>query len=171
MKTCLSAQSTLMLVMLVSTPPALAQSTSDTTAVKAILDNEVIAWNRGDAVAYSQDFAEEGTFTNIQGLFFTGHKVFMNRHDQIFKGVFNKTVLQMKVVSLRFVRPDVIVVETLSQVSGFSPAGPPQGAHLDAKGRLFTRLSQVIVKGATAWKIASYHNVDVNPGILIPEAE
>lgn len=162
---------TLILLLSVASTLACAQSKSDTTAIKAILDNEVMAWNTGDAAAYSRDFAEEGTFTNIQGAFFSGHNVFMERHDQIFKSVFNKTVLQLKVVSLRFVRPDVVTVETLSQVSGFSAAGPPPGARLDAKGRLFTRLLQVIVKRGTDWKIASYHNVDIKPGIPIPDAD
>ena len=127
-----------------------------------------MAWNKGDAVAYSRQFAKEGTFTNIQGMFFIGQKVFIDKHDQIFKGIFNKTVLESKLVSLKFIRPDVAVVETLAAVSGFA-AGPPPGAHLDAKGRLYTRLLQVIVKDSADWKIVSYHNVDVKPGIPIPE--
>ena len=147
-----------------------AQSKLDTAAVQTIVQDEVIAWNKGDAVAYSQQFAKEGTFTNIQGMFFIGQKVFSDRHDQIFKSIFNKTVLQQKMVSLKFIRPDVAVVETLSIVSGFT-GPPPPGARLDAKGRLYTRLLQVMVKDAADWKIVSYHNVDVKPGMPIPESE
>lgn len=40
---------------------------------------------------------------------------------------------------------------------------------LDAKGQLNTRLLQVVTKEAGAWKIVSYHNVDVKPGTPIPE--
>ena len=145
-----------------------AQSKSDSAAVQTIIQNEVVAWNKGDATGYSERFAEKGTFTNIQGLFFTGHQTFVERHDQIFKTVFNKTVLQAKLVSLMFVRPDVAVVETLSFVSGFA-AGPPPGARLDAKGRLCTRLLQVMAKESDGWKIVAYHNVDVKPGVPVPE--
>lgn len=145
-----------------------AQSKLDSAAVQTIIQDEVVSWNKGDATAYSQHFAEKGTFTNIQGAFFIGHQTFVERHDQIFKTVFNKTVLQVKPVSLMFVRPDVAVVETLSFVSEFA-AGPPPGARLDAKGRLCTRLLQVMAKEADGWKIVAYHNVDVKPGVPVPE--
>jgi hypothetical protein len=78
-------------------------------------------------------------------------------------------VLQDEVVSLRFVRPDVAVVDALSWVSGFSVAGPPPVLKLDAKGRLRTRLLQVLVKEGDDWKIVVYHNVDIKPGIESPE--
>jgi uncharacterized protein (TIGR02246 family) len=159
---------TLALLLIVSARGIHAQSKSDTVAIQALIENEVMAWNKGDAVAYSRQFAQKGTFTNIQGMFFMGHEVFMQRHEQIFKTVFSKTVLQLKMVALQFVRPDVAVVETLSMVSGFA-GDPPPGARLDAKGRLITRLLQVVVKESADWKIVAYHNVDVKPGVLIPE--
>ncbi len=145
-----------------------AQSKADSMAIKTIIQDEDLAWNKGDAEAYSRQFAADGTFTNIMGLFFVGHKLFVERHDQIFKGVFNKTTLQQKIVSFKFVRPDVALVETLSTVSGFL-AGPPPGASLDAKGHLHTRLLQVLAKEAGDWKIVSYHNVDLKPGIPVTE--
>ena len=159
---------TLALLLIVSARGLHAQSKSDTVAIQALIENEVMAWNKGDAVAYSRQFAQKGTFTNIQGMFFMGHEVFMQRHEQIFNTVFSKTVLQLKMVALQFVRPDVAVVETLSMVSGFA-GDPPLGARLDAKGRLVTRLLQVVVKESADWKIVAYHNVDVKPGVLIPE--
>ena len=41
-----------------------------------------------------------------------------DRHEEIFKGQFRGTVFQQEVVCLRFVRPDVAVVDTLTWVSG-----------------------------------------------------
>jgi hypothetical protein len=40
---------------------------------------------------------------------------------------------------------------------------------VDAKGRLRTRLLQVLAKDNGVWKIVAYHNVDVKPGIAVPE--
>ena len=34
-----------------------------------VLKEEVAAWNLGDADAYSQHFATDGTFTNLLGMF------------------------------------------------------------------------------------------------------
>ena len=146
-----------------------AQSGPDETAVRKIIRDEGTAWNKGDAEAYSRQFATDGTFTNILGMFFTGHDAFRDRHEEIFKGMFRGTVLRQDVVSVKFVRPDVAVVETLTWISGFSKSGPPPGTHTDAKGRLCTRLLQVMVRDSGEWRIATYHNVDVKPGTSVPE--
>jgi uncharacterized protein (TIGR02246 family) len=74
----------------------------------------VAAWNKGDAQAYAEDFAVDGTFTNILGMFFTGHQAFVDRHEEIFKGMFRGTELRQDVVSLKFVRPQMAVVETFT---------------------------------------------------------
>ena len=155
----------------VVTISAAAQSKPDEAAIRNILQEEVAAWNKGNAQAYSQHFASDGTFTNILGMFFTGHQPFLDRHDEIFKGMFRGTVLHQDVVSLRFVRPGTAIVETLTWISGFSPSGPPAGTHTDAKGRLRTRLLQVMVKERGGWKIVVYHNVDVKPTVVTPEPQ
>jgi uncharacterized protein (TIGR02246 family) len=146
-----------------------AQTKPDETAIRKILEEEVAAWNRGDADEYSRHFATDGTFTNVQGMYYTGYKAFRERHEVIFKGQFQGTVLQQEVVSLRFVSHDVAVVDSLSWVSRFPQAGPPPVLRLDAKGRLRTRLLQVLVRDGDDWKITVYHNVDIKPGIESPE--
>jgi uncharacterized protein (TIGR02246 family) len=139
-----------------------AQSNPDETTIRNILQEEVTTWNAGDANGYSRHFADDGTFTNILGIFYKGHKEFLNRHDIIFKGPFRGTVLRLEDVSVRFIKDDVAIVEVLASVSGFT-AGPTPGARLDESGSLKTRLLQVFVKQGGDWKIAVYHNVDVKP--------
>jgi uncharacterized protein (TIGR02246 family) len=82
----------------------------DQAAIRSILQEEVTAWNKGDAQAYSQHFAADGTFTNIRGMCFTGHQAFLDRHEEIFKGMFRGTVVRQDVVSLRFVRSSSLTV-------------------------------------------------------------
>lgn len=148
-----------------------AQGKSEETAVRNIIQDEVAAWNNGDAQAYSRHFAADCTFTNVLGTFFTGQQAVLERHEQIFKGAFHGTVLRQDIVSIRFVRPEIAIVETLNWISGFSPSGPPSGTHTDDKGRLRTRLLQLMVKYGGEWKIATYHNVDVKPGVQTPEPQ
>lgn len=159
----------LVLTLMLLSPMLFAQAGSDDLAVRQIVHEQVSAWNKGDAEAYSRHFAADGTFTNILGMFFTGHDAFRERHDQIFKGVFRGTTKQEDVVSIKFWRPDVAVVETLQTVSGIQKLFP--GTSADAKGRLRTRLLQVFVKNNGEWKIAVYHNVDVKPGVSVPEPQ
>lgn len=143
------------------------QSNPDEALIQNILQEETTAWNAGDATLYSSHFADDGTFTNILGQFFVGHQVFMERHEQIFKTVFKGTKLESNIVSLRFIKPDVAIVETIAWVSGVT--APPPGAKLDAKGRLAVRLLQVMMKQGADWKIVAYHNIDIKPGIPVPE--
>jgi uncharacterized protein (TIGR02246 family) len=145
-----------------------AQTIFDTNAIHRILEDETNAWNVGDAKAYSQYFAVDGTFTNVLGLFYTGHQNFLLRHEQIFKGVFACTKFKQEVVSVKFVNPYVAIVETLTSISGFSEAGPPKGTTLDENGCLLTRLLQVMIKNGDDWKIAAYHNVDIKTGVPVP---
>lgn len=155
------------LVMLFATT-AQAQQKADSLAIQTILREEVTSWNSGDAVTYSKHFAETGTFTNIRGMFFTGHQQFLDRHVEIFKGIFAKTALQQDVVSFRFLSPDVAIVETLTWVTNFPKGGSPKAIHIDDQGRLHTRLLQVFQKQTGDWKIVVYHNVDMKPDTPVP---
>lgn len=140
-----------------------AQHNTDSMVIRDILQEEVTSWSKGDAHTYSKHFAESGTFTNIRGMFFTGYRQFLDRHIEIFNGMYSKTVLQQEVVSLRFLSDDVAVAETHTWISGFSKDGSPKGVHIDSQKRLHTRLLQVFQKESGGWKIVVYHNVDLKP--------
>jgi uncharacterized protein (TIGR02246 family) len=144
-----------------------AQSRSDTVAVRDIVRNEIETWNKGDAVGYSRDFSAAGTFTNIRGQFFTGYPGYLKQHEVIFQGIFKNSTVKMDIASLVFITPDVAILETVSTVSG--AAQSPPGVTRDEQGRIRTRLMQVVAKQNGVWKIMTYHNVDVKPGIPFPE--
>jgi len=144
-----------------------AQTVADTAAIRAVVQDEITAWDHGDAAAYSRRIATDATFTNIRGQFFTGRAAFQQQHAAIFAGIFQHTTLQQDIVSLRFVTPDVAVVEVLTAVSGVTHARP--GMTFDHQGRLRTRLLQVLARQGREWNIVAYHNVDVEPGVPIPD--
>ena len=112
-------------IVLLAELTAIAQSKLDDDAIRSILDNEITTWNQGDADGYSKHFAADGTFTNVRGMFFTGRQAFRDRHEIIFKGPFLGSRLQLHVVSLRFLAPDVAVCETLTRVSGLKSGALP----------------------------------------------
>ncbi|PSR51864.1 hypothetical protein AHMF7605_29325 [Adhaeribacter arboris] len=162
------------LILALTLPAAITEAqvnSSDKDTIQSIIQQETEDWNKGDAKGYSRCFASDGTFTNILGMFFTGKEEFEKRHQQIFAGIFRGTAMKQNIISLKFVRPDVALVETLTWTSGFSKAGLPPGMHPDTKGRLRTRLLQVMVKEKGRWKVVSYHNVEVNPEVLLPEPQ
>ena len=160
---CLPVLAMVLVAIIAATP----QTSPDETAVRDIIQEEITAWNSGDAAAYSRHFAADGTCTNIRGQFFTGRQAFIERHDYLFKGPFHGSTLKQDIVSLRFVRPDVAVVEVLTSVTGIQKLSP--GTNMDAKGRLRTRWLQVIVKDGGEWKIVAYHNTDVKSDVPVPD--
>jgi uncharacterized protein (TIGR02246 family) len=156
-------------IVLVATVAATPQTSPDETAVRNIIKEEIAAWNSGDAAAYSRHFTVDGTFTNIRGEFFAGRQPFIEKHDNLFKGPFHGSKLKQDIVSLKFVRPDVAVVEVLTSVTEIPKLFP--GTNTDDKGRLRTRLLQVLVKDGGEWKITAYHNTDVKSGVAVPDPQ
>ena len=144
-----------------------AQAASDVTAIYNIVQNEARAWGKGDAAGYSRDFSATGTFTNIRGEYFTGYAAFLKQHEVIFQGIFNHTTAQLDIEALQFVNGDVAIVEVLTAVAGI--VAPKPGMTLDAKGRLRTRLLQVVARQNGEWKVVAYHNVDLKPGVPVPD--
>jgi uncharacterized protein (TIGR02246 family) len=148
-------------------PRLMAQTGADTAAIRGVVQDEVTAWDHGDAGAYSRHVAAEATFTNIRGQFFTGYAGFLHQHEMIFGSIFKHTTLHQDIVSLRFLSADVAVVEVLTAVTGVTNARP--GMTFDRGGRLRTRLLQILARQDGAWKIVAYHNVDVKPGVPVPD--
>jgi uncharacterized protein (TIGR02246 family) len=92
-------------IALAATIAAKPQPSSDEIAIRNIIQEEITAWNSGDAAAYSRHFAADGTFTNIRGQFFTGGDAFIERHDFIFKGPFHGSTLKQDVVWIQKLSP------------------------------------------------------------------
>lgn len=136
-----------------------ARSGADEARIRAIVAEQVAAWNAGDAKAFSRSFAEDGSFTNIRGTVFYGHRAFEDRHREIFAGFFKGSKLAMSVGRIRFLRPDVAIADIATELSDLQ--GTPPGITTNAAGRIATRLQEVYVKDQGVWRIASYHNVDV----------
>ena len=131
----------------------------DDHRIRAIIASQVAAWNVGDAKSFSASFADDGSFTNIRGSVFYGHQAFEDRHVEIFSGFFKGSRLAMSPTKIRFVRPDVAIVDLDTAISELQ--GSPPGIKPGADGMIHTRLQEVFVKDRGVWRIASYHNVDV----------
>ena len=130
---------------------------AEEAAIQELLDVLTDAWNRGDADAFGARYRSDATFTNVNGSFYVGRDEFNLRHEEVFRGVFRGTTLVLTVRTLRFLRPDVAIVDVDSGVFGCH-ARPP-GVQIGADGELHTSLLMVLTKDAGKWWIAAYHNV------------
>jgi uncharacterized protein (TIGR02246 family) len=139
---------------------------SDSRAIEALVAELTDAWNRGDARAFSARFAADGSFTNVLGIVAYGREIFELRHAEIFRTIYQGSVLQQSIGRLYFIRPDVAVVDVDAAVSGY-PRLPP-GVQAANDGALRAKLQRVVTREDSEWWIAAFHNVDVKPLPLRP---
>jgi len=130
---------------------------ADEAEIQELLGELIEAWNRGDANAFGARYQSDATFTNVNGSFFIGRDEFNFRHEEVFRGVFRGTTLALTARKLRFVRPDVAIVDLDVGISGC--AARPPSIQVGSDGVLRTCLLMVLTKDAGKWWIAAYHNV------------
>jgi uncharacterized protein (TIGR02246 family) len=121
-----------------------------------LLDDLTDAWNRGDAEAFSARYRDDGTFTNVFGTFHSGRAEFTRRHAEVFAGFLKGTRIAMTTRKLRFVRPDVAVIDLDVAYADFRTW--PSGVQPTSDG-LHASLLMVLVEDGGDWMIAAYHNV------------
>lgn len=127
--------------------------------VRKVVDAEEDAWNRGDAKAFAARFQEQGTFTDVFGSLSRGRAEVESRVSALLGGTFKGTLLALKARKVRFLRPDVALVDIDTELTGSRK--PPPAIHLGADKVLRSRLHQVMVKTGADWAVAASHDVDV----------
>jgi uncharacterized protein (TIGR02246 family) len=130
----------------------------DTRAIEAFVAGLTDAWNRGDAKAFSARFAADGGFTNVLGMVDYGRPIFEQRHTEIFSTIYKGSVLQQSIGKLRFIRPDIAVVDINAAVTGYVRL--PPGVQAGSDGALRAKLQLVLAKENSEWWITAFHNVD-----------
>lgn len=136
---------------------------TDAAAIRAVLADEDAAWATGDGEAYAAHAAAGILVTTIMGQVYEGRDVFATQHQRLFASIFRGSRLTQAVERLRAIGPDVVLVETLAELSG-ATALPPSATAIN--GVLRTRLLQVMVREAEGWRVAAYHNVACHPSAL-----
>jgi uncharacterized protein (TIGR02246 family) len=139
---------------------------SDSRAIEALVAELTDAWNRGDARAFSARFAADGSFTNVLGIVAYGREIFELRHAEIFRTIYQGSVLQQSIGRLYFIRPDVAVVDVDAAVSGYLRL--PPGVQAANDGALRAKLQLLVTREDSEWWIAAFHNGDVKPLPLRP---
>lgn len=134
--------------------------TADQRSIQHLIAALDDAWARGDAVAYANRFANDGTFTNFLGMFFQGRDAFQDRHDAVFKTVFKGSTLTLRIATLRLIRPDVAIADLDAEIRGLTVV--PSGL-TEMGGVVRSKLLMVLVREYEEWWISAYHNVAVAP--------
>jgi len=143
----------------VSSGPA-TQETAE-AQVRGIIAAQAAAWNRGNAAAFAKDVGADVSFTNLFGMVMYGAPSFTERHRQILAGFYKGTTKQHQIRRIRFVTPDVAIVDIDNEIRGVTAM--PAGIAVPADGVVKTQLMEVLVRRGGRWVVEAYHNVDTKP--------
>ena len=148
--------------------PALAQDQTAEAAIRAIVAEHVVAWNAGDGTRYASRLSPDASFTNLFGMVMYGAPAFASRHNEILSTFYKGTTKKHTVRRIRFLTPDVAIVDIDNQVLGVKAM--PGGIVVPADGVVKTQQMEVFARRDGPWWIEAYHNVDLKPtGRLSPE--
>lgn len=148
-----------------ATSPAPAEDATAEPAIRAIVAEQVVAWNAGDGTRYASHLSPDLSFTNLFGMVMYGAPAFASRHREILSTFYKGTTKQHVVRRIRFVTPDVAIVDIDNQVSGVKAM--PEGIVVPADGVVRTQLMEVFARRDGQWWIEAYHNVDLKPAAKV----
>lgn len=142
-------------------PLAFKHDTAAEAQIRAIVAKQAAAWDAGDGTAYAEDLAPDASFTNLFGMVMYGAAAFAERHNHILATFYKGTTKHHAIRRIRFVTPDVAIVDIDNQVRGVKTM--PSGIVVPPDGIVRTQLMEVFVYRGDRWWIEAYHNVDTKP--------
>lgn len=140
---------------------AFAQEAPAEAAIRAVVADQAAAWDAGDAPGYARHVAPEASFTNLFGMVMYGAPAFAARHVEILATFYKGTTKHHAIRRIRFVSPDVAIVDIDNEVRGVKAM--PAGIVVPPDGIVRTQLMEVFVRRDGRWWIEACHNVDVKP--------
>ncbi|MEU5547313.1 SgcJ/EcaC family oxidoreductase [Streptomyces sioyaensis] len=128
-------------------------TTDDVAAVTSVLNELVAAWGRHDAQAYGELFTEDATYITYVGTLYQGRQDIVDSHRSLFAGFLKGTKLADEVLDIRFLGPDVAVVNGRGDT--YKGKRPPKLTKIQT----YTLVRQNEGK----WRIAAFHNTKRKP--------
>lgn len=119
-------------------------TTTDTTAIRAVIERSRDAWNRGDGAAYGECFTADATDVTYLGTVYHGGTEIGSAHQALFDSFLKGTRLTVDIVEIRRYGSDTAVVVT----RGESAKGKPKKL-----GKLATYT--VVRESDGQWRIAA----------------
>ena len=130
-------------------------TTQDESAVRAVIEGFVDAWNRHDMRALAALFAEDADFVDVFGNWFKDRTAIEHALAQRHATVFRNSRFAEKDVVVRFHRPDLAIVHAVIELTGAvdrqsHPLPPGLGV-----------ITSVIEKANSGWQVIALQNTAV----------
>jgi uncharacterized protein (TIGR02246 family) len=135
-----------------------------TAPIVSILEALPDAWNRRDADAWVENFAETSGFTNILGMHFADREANRARHAELFATIFANSRLEAEVLRVRPVGGTAAVAELEFTLIGYDRL-PPDVPETEP-GILRTRLITMLEHRGGRWTVVAAQNTAILPAAI-----
>jgi uncharacterized protein (TIGR02246 family) len=126
----------------------------DEIAVRNVLAEYAVAWNRHDMAAFGRLFTENCDYVNIAGVHWKGVQEIVQRQAELFQNRLKTAVRTLTGAEVRFSTPDVALVHATWDVTGWSR---PTGEAVPVLKEITT---MVMVKTNGKWLITAFQNTE-----------
>ncbi len=124
-------------------------------AIAAVVQEIIGAWKRHDMDAFAKAFTEDADFVNVRGVRWIGRRAIKEAHAASHSTMFKTSQLTLRESSVRFLRPDIAVARSITEVTGQTGASgeilPPRSA----------MLTLIMVNDDGRWMIVVAQNTDI----------
>ncbi|MEV6774193.1 SgcJ/EcaC family oxidoreductase [Nocardia sp. NPDC051030] len=96
-------------------------TTTDTTAIRALIERSQDAWNRGDGTAYGACFTADATDATYVGTIYHGGDEIGGAHQALFDSFLKGSRLWVEILEIRLYGSDTAVVVTRGESSKKEP--------------------------------------------------
>src|SRR5438128_13673 len=126
----------------------------DESAVRNVLAEYAVSWNRHDMAAFGRLFTENCDYVNIAGVHWKGVQEIVQRQAELFQNRLKTAVRNLTGAEVRFPTPDVALVHATWDVTGSSR---PTGEAVPVLKEITT---MVMVKTNGKWLIMAFQNTE-----------
>jgi uncharacterized protein (TIGR02246 family) len=133
----------------------LSSVSADAQAIRDLTQRLAEAWNRNNGAAYAALFTEDCDYIAFDGTPYKGQRQNAELHQRLFETVLKGTRLVYEDVHVRFLTPDVAIMQGRGSVL------MPWQREVAARRRSIQ--TYVVVKQGDEWRIAAFQNTRMRP--------
>jgi uncharacterized protein (TIGR02246 family) len=90
---------------------------ADEDAIRELLDRQVMGWDAGDPEAYASVFTADADYVTFPGSHYKGREALAASYAPLFKKLLKGSRLDTEITQLRFLTPDVALIQANAAVS------------------------------------------------------
>lgn len=122
---------------------------ADEHAIRELLDRQVKGWNSGDPEAYASVFTPDADYVTFLGSHYKGREAIATSYAPLFKKLLKGSRLGTEITQLRFLTPDVVLIQANAAVTKGARRRNPRNTKVN---------TSIALRTDDGWQLAASQN-------------